>query len=98
MIGRYFEIDITSILQGIPTVYKRPEVGCTSPVASSVVKIIYSLMNDTGTLGHVPGPNGLPGGYPPTSVPGLSSGTSGMTLEECIEINEAARNLMESKD
>lgn len=88
------EIDITSILQGIPTVYKRPGGRGAHPlVASSVVKIIYSLMNDTGTLGHVPGPNGLPGGYPANlSSQGVEVVVpSGMTLEECIEINEAAQ-------
>ena len=44
---------------------KRPGSNQAHPVvASSVCKIILGILFDTKELGHAPGPNGLPGGYP----------------------------------
>lgn len=88
------ELDVRSILAGVPTTYKRPGGRGAHPlVASSVVKIILGIMNDTGQLSHAPGPNGLPGGYP---VRLSSRGVdvvvpSKMTLDECVKINESAQ-------
>ncbi len=87
-------IDVPTLLNGVSTAYKRPGGRGAHPlVASSVVKIVVSLMNNTGTLCHAPGPNGLPGGYP---VRVSSHGVEvvvpeGLTLEECVRINEEAQ-------
>jgi len=88
------DLDIESLLASIPTVYKRPGGRGAHPlVASSVVKIITSLLNNSGNLCHAPGPNGLPGGYP---VRVSSQGVEvvvpeGFTLEKCIVLNEEAQ-------
>jgi len=60
-----------------------------SIVASSSVKHILAIINDTNELSHAPGPNGLIGGYP------IRIGASGVkvelpeeiTMEEAIRIN-----------
>ncbi|MCX5908417.1 MAG: hypothetical protein NTY64_14840, partial [Deltaproteobacteria bacterium] len=44
---------------------KRPgSIQAHPVVASSVCKIMMGILFDTKELGHAPGPNGLPGGYP----------------------------------
>ena len=58
-------------------------------VATSAVRIIMGLLNDTGELTHAPGPNGLIGGYP---VRLRASGVEvvlpeGITMEQAIKIN-----------
>ena len=78
------------LLAPIPT---PPLTGSDSQVASSAVKNILAIVNDTGELTHAPGPQGLPGGYPVrldaqgahVVVP------EGLTLEEAIQINEEAQ-------
>jgi hypothetical protein len=62
-------------------------------VAASAVKIIRGLLQDTRELGHAPGPNGLPGGYP---ILLSSSGVEvvlpqGVSLEEAVRINNQAQ-------
>jgi hypothetical protein len=62
-------------------------------VAASAVKIIRGLFHDTRELGHAPGPNGLPGGYP---VLLSSSGVEvvlpgGISLDEAVRINNQAQ-------
>ncbi len=62
-------------------------------VAASAVKIIRGLYHDTRELGHAPGPNGLPGGYP---VLLSSSGVEvvlpkGISLDEAVKINNQAQ-------
>lgn len=58
-------------------------------VASSAVKNILGILNDTGELSHAPGPNGLVGGYP---VRLTAKGVDvvlpeELNLEEAIKIN-----------
>ncbi len=58
-------------------------------VASSVCKIILGILFNTKELGHAPGPDGLPGGYP---VRLNSDGAEvflplDWTLEEAIRVN-----------
>ena len=58
-------------------------------VASTTVRIITGILNDTGELSHAPGPNGLIGGYP---IRLRASGVEvvlpeGLTLEEAQKIN-----------
>jgi len=62
-------------------------------VASSAVKNIIAILNDTGELTHAPGPNGLPGGYPVRlSAKGAEVFLpEELTLEEAIRINEEAQ-------
>ncbi|UCE15679.1 MAG: hypothetical protein JSV12_07370 [Candidatus Bathyarchaeota archaeon] len=62
-------------------------------VASSAVKNILAILNDTGELTHAPGPNGLPGGYPVRlSAKGAEVVLpEELSLEEAIKINEEAQ-------
>ena len=58
-------------------------------VASSAVKNIMAMINDTNELTSLPGPNGLPGGY---SVRVSAKGAEvalpeGVTLEQVIKVN-----------
>ena len=58
-------------------------------VATSAVRIIMGLLNDTGELTHAPGPNGMIGGYP---VRLRASGVKvvlpkGITMEQAIKVN-----------
>lgn len=74
---------------------KHPRAGglAVSPVvASSGVKTIKSMINNTNDIVNLPGPNGLPGGYP-TRV--NSEGVKivlpkDVTLEDAIKINEGS--------
>jgi hypothetical protein len=69
---------------------KRPgSIQAHPVVASSVCKIIMGILFDTKELGHAPGPNGLPGGYPiKLSAKGVEVFLpEGLTLEEAIDIN-----------
>jgi len=56
-------------------------------VASSAVKNMLAMMNDTGELTHAPGPNGLIGGYPVR----LSAKGADVFLPEGLEMGEAIR-------
>ena len=85
------KINVDELLAQATTVGKRPGgVHSTPVVASSVCKIILGILFNTKELGHAPGPNGLPGGYPVR----LSSGGSEVflpgdwTLEEAIRVND----------
>ena len=58
-------------------------------VATSAVRVILGILNDTGELTHAPGPNGLIGGYP---IRLRASGVEvvlpeGLTLKEAQKIN-----------
>ena len=63
------------------------------PVASSAVKNILAILNDTGLLTHAPGPLGLPGGYPVRlSAKGAEVVLPAeISLKEAVKINEAAQ-------
>lgn len=58
-------------------------------VAASAVKNIMAMMNDTNELTHLPGPNGLPGGYTVrVSAKGAEVALpEGLTLEDAIQVN-----------
>ena len=58
-------------------------------IASSTVRIIMGILNDTGELTHAPGPNGLIGGYPiRCSAKGVEVVLpEGITMEQAIKIN-----------
>ena len=62
-------------------------------VASSAVKIILGILNNTNVLSHAPGPEGLVGGYP---VRLSKDGAKvflpeGVTREKAIQMNEEAQ-------
>jgi len=59
-------------------------------VASSGTKVILDILNDTREIVCVPGPQGLPGGYPTRlSAEGAEVVLpAGITLEKAIKINE----------
>lgn len=58
--------------------------------AGSAVRLVRALLWDRGTFLHVPGPCGLPGGYP--AIAGREGVTpvpiEGHTIEEAIAVNE----------
>lgn len=78
------------LLTPIPT---PPLTGSDPQVASSAVKNILAIVNDTGELTHAPGPQGLPGGYPVRlSAKGAEVVVpAGLTLKEAVHINEEAQ-------
>ena len=78
------------LLTPIPT---PPLTGSDPQVASSAVKNILAILNDTAELTHAPGPQGLPGGYPVRlSAKGAEVVVpAGLTLKEAIHINEEAQ-------
>jgi hypothetical protein len=78
------------LLTPIPT---PPLTGSDPQVASSAVKNILAIINDTGELTHAPGPQGLPGGYPVRlSAKGAQVVVpEGLTLEQAININKEAQ-------
>ncbi len=73
---------------------KRPGGHLGHPVvASSVCKIVMGILFDTRELGHAPGPNGLPGGYPiRMGAEGVDVFLpAGLTVEEAVKINNDAQ-------
>jgi hypothetical protein len=67
--------------------------GSDTQVASSAIKNILAIINDTGELTHAPGPLGLPGGYPVRlNADGVEVVVpTGLTLKQAIQINEEAQ-------
>jgi hypothetical protein len=59
--------------------------------ATSAAVVFQAMVNDQGTFTHVPGPNGLPGGYPVrVNTKGVEIVLPpGLTREAAQEINEA---------
>jgi len=88
------EFNKDDLLTHAVTLGKRPGGIQAHPVvASSVCKIIMGILFDTKELGHAPGPNGLPGGYPvKLSAEGVQVFLpEDLTLEEAIKINNEAQ-------
>jgi len=88
------DFDIKKLAKEIPERAKRTSgTQINWVVASSAVKIILGILNDTNELSHAPGPEGLVGGYP---VRLSKDGAKvflpeGMTRERAIQINEEAQ-------
>ncbi len=81
-------------LSNVVSLAKRPgSIQAHPVVASSVCKIIMGILYDTKELGHAPGPNGLPGGYPiRMSGHGVEVFLpADLTLDKAIEINNRAQ-------
>jgi len=89
------KINREEFLANLVTIGRRPAGVQANPiVASSACKIIMGILFDTRELGHAPGPNGLPGGYP---VKLKSDGVEvfipeDLTLEEAVRINTEAQS------
>ena len=84
-------LDMETIFDLLPTKFKR--MGGTPGqlmTAASATIVFEGLMNNTKTLTHVPGPNGLPGGYPViVSEEGVEIVLpEGLTINDAIRINE----------
>jgi len=85
------KLNIDQLIKNIPTLGKRLGGAKGHPVvASSVCKIARGMLFDTKEIGHAPGPNGLPGGYP---IRIGSDGVEvflpeGLSLEKAMQINE----------
>jgi hypothetical protein len=62
-------------------------------IASDMARIVQSLVGDEGAFMHLPGPNGLPGGYPARVYRDRIEivTPAGMTLDRCVDLN--ARSL-----
>ena len=88
------EIDMPDFLAQVTTVGRRTSGVQGHPVvASSVCKILMGIYFDTHEIGHAPGPNGLPGGYPVRlSAEGAEVFLpEGLTLEDAVRINNEAQ-------
>jgi len=84
------KIDKEKFIGDVVTIGRRPGGTQAHPVvASSVCRIILGILFDTKELGHAPGPNGLPGGYPvKLSAEGVEVFLpEGLLLDEAIRIN-----------
>jgi len=75
--------------------FRPPEPESSYLVATSAVKNILAILDDSSLLTHSPGPNGLPGGYPVRlSAQGAEVVLpASITLERAIEINKAGQFL-----
>ncbi|SME88778.1 Saccharopine dehydrogenase NADP binding domain-containing protein [Tistlia consotensis] len=64
--------------------------GASALAAGSLCKVLLAIMTDSGERSHIPGPNGLPGGYP--AVLGAGGAQlmlpASLGLDEAIAINE----------
>jgi hypothetical protein len=90
------ELNIEQFLQNMTSLGRRP--GGTKShavVASSVCKIVRGMLFDTKEIGHAPGPNGLPGGYPiKINADGVEIFLpEGLSLETAVQINEEGNRL-----
>lgn len=88
-------LDLDTIFDLLPTRFKRAGGQWQLLTAASTIQFIHELQHHTTTILHVPGPNGLPGGYPihvqksqiEIMLPAL------LTLEKAIHINEVGQRL-----
>lgn len=85
-------LDLETVFDLLPTKFNRSvKDGSQLITAASATVVFNSMVNDIETITHVPGPNGLPGGYPVrVNAHGVKVVLPpGLTLETAIHINEA---------
>jgi hypothetical protein len=84
-------LDMNTVFDLLPTKFNRSvPAGNQLITAASATVVFQSMINDIEAITHVPGPNGLPGGYP---VKVNANGVEvllppGLSLEAAIHINE----------
>jgi hypothetical protein len=84
-------LDLETVFDLLPTRFNRSVKGGNQLItAASATVVFQSMVNNIETITHVPGPNGLPGGYP---VSVNENGVevllpSGLSLEAAIHINK----------
>jgi hypothetical protein len=85
-------LDLETVFDLLPTKFNRSVKGGSQLITAASATVVFnSMANDIETITHVPGPNGLPGGYP---VRVNAQGVEvilpqGLTLETAIHINKA---------
>ncbi|MGF7162465.1 hypothetical protein FHS85_004119 [Rhodoligotrophos appendicifer] len=87
-------IDRSSLIAEIAAEASIPTAaGASSLAAGSLCKVLLAVMTDSGERSHIPGPNGLPGGYPAiVSAAGAEVMLPGnLSLAEAIAINEVGQ-------
>jgi hypothetical protein len=89
------EIDVAALWRRIPREVPVPiGAGSGALAVGSLCRTVLAVMADTKVMGHAPGPEGLPGGYP------VEIGRSGarvalpsdITLDEALAINRAGQS------
>lgn len=67
--------------------------GASTLAAGSLCKVLLAVMTDSGERSHIPGPNGLPGGYPAvlTAKGAELMLPASLSLEEAVAINLAGQ-------
>lgn len=85
------DLNIEQFLNNVTTVGRKPGgAKGHAVVASSICKIARAMLFDTKEIGHAPGPNGLPGGYPiKIGADGVEVFLpEGLSFERAVQINE----------
>lgn len=67
--------------------------GASTLAAGSLCKVLLAVMTDSGERSHIPGPNGLPGGYPAmlSAMGAQLMLPASLPLAEAVAINEAGQ-------
>lgn len=86
------------IWEGMKLYPAAPSTAFYSQTSLAIIKNMYALMSPAGVFTHVPGPLGLPGGYPVIiSNRGVELALpQGISQEEAVQLNMAATRQSES--
>lgn len=85
-------LDMETIFDLLPTKFNRSVKDGNQLITAASARVVFeSMVNNIKTITHVPGPNGLPGGYPVhVSAQGVEVILpQSLTLETAIQLNEA---------
>jgi hypothetical protein len=88
-------LDMETVFELLPTTFKRSVIGARQLLTSASATVVFEgLANDTNIITHVPGPNGLPGGYPVrVNAQGVEVVLpESLTFEQSIRLNEDGMN------
>lgn len=86
-------LNLDTVFDLLPTRFKRATGPLQLLTVASAMTVFDAMIQNTGGITHVPGPNGLPGGYP---VQVTRKGVEvllpdNFPLEHAIEVNEAGQ-------
>lgn len=92
------DIDINKLFMLLIKKFRRLEATQSQTLAaSSIVKLLINIINNTGEIIHVPSPNGLPGGYPLRVIDNdceiILPPNEEITLEKAINLNQKGQKL-----